>query len=313
MMRTCGRRRVRLSIAVPALVVATMASACGGGGGKNAPLSGISKPSKDATIAAEVPKSFSSKGSLIVATDASYAPDEFFAPDNKTIEGMSVDLGTAIGLIMGLDWKFQNAKFDTIIPGLQSGKFDVGFSSFTDNAEREQVVDFVNYFRAGASIFVNASTKTNFRTLDQLCGQPVSVERATTELDDANAASKKCTDSGQPAIKVLVFDDQNGANLAVTSGRAVASLADSQVADYQVKISNGKLRVTGDYLAPEPYGIALPRPRGAAPGSGPLTRAVQDALQKLMDDGTYKAILDKWGIAAGAIPKATVNAGGAGG
>ena len=94
------------------------------------------------------------------------------------------------------------------------------------------------------------------------------------------------------------------------SGRAVASLADSQVAAYQVKLTNGQVKVTGDYLAPAPYGIAIPRPAGATPGSGPLTKAIFDALQKLITDGTYKRILDKWGTGAGALAAAKINGAG---
>ncbi len=297
------KRRLTRSVLVLSVLVGFVGAACSKGGTTVDTFG----ETKDDAIAKLLPSDVASKGSVTVASDASYAPMEFFATDNKTIQGADVDLGHAMGAVLGIDFNFVNAKFDGIIPGLSSGKYDVGMSAFTDNKEREQTVDMVTYFQAGASIFVKAGSGNSFTSLDQLCGKPVSIERGTTELDDATAASKDCTSAGKQAINALVFDDQNGANLAVISGRAVASLADTPVANYQVKVTNGQVKVTGDYLSPAPYGIALPRPSGSAAGTAPLSKAIQAAMQKLIDDGTYKKILDKWGIAAGAIATSAIN------
>jgi polar amino acid transport system substrate-binding protein len=254
---------------------------------------------KDSALADKVPAALKSKGTLTVATDASYAPDEFFATDNKTIIGMSVDLGKSIGAVLGLNFNFVNTSFDTIIPGLQSGKFDIGISSFTDNKVREQIVDMADYFTAGESIFVKAGGK-KYATLSDMCGLAISAERGTVEADDATAASKACQTAGKQPIKILLFSDQNGANLAVSSGRAVASLADSQVAAYQVKLSNGKFELAGEYVQPAPYGMACPKGNG-------LAQSVVAALTELKSNGIYGKILDRWGISVGALSSFTVD------
>src|SRR6202012_3121877 len=90
----------------------------------------------DAKVVALVPASVKSKGTLTVAADASYAPDEFFASDGHTVIGMDADLAKALAPKMGLKANVQNAVFETIIPGLASGKYDIGASSFTDTKER---------------------------------------------------------------------------------------------------------------------------------------------------------------------------------
>ncbi len=298
-----GRSRAGRLVVLPVLAgILLIASACGGGSSTK-----TASGKKDATIAAEVPASIRSKGSVTVASDASYAPMEFFAADNKTIDGADVDLGTAIGDVLGIKFNFVNATFDTIIPGLQSGKFDIGVSSFFDTKERQAKVDMVDYFQAGSAIFVATSTTQSYTSLDQLCGQAVAAESGTTQLDDIKAASKTCQSEGKAAIKALSFGDQNGVNLAVTSGRALAGLADSEVAAYQTKVTNGKLRFAGEYASPVLYGMAIPRPTGSAPGSGPMTKAISDALTKLVGDGTYQKILTKWGIQAGALSTITIN------
>ena len=101
-----------------------------------------------------VPAKLKSAGVLKVAADASYAPNEFFDTDNKTVIGMDVDLANVIGKELGLKVEVSNANFDAIIPNLGS-RFDLGMSSFTDNVDREKVVSFVDY-EAGTSFYVPA-------------------------------------------------------------------------------------------------------------------------------------------------------------
>jgi polar amino acid transport system substrate-binding protein len=297
-MRDVSSLRIRLAAPAVAVAISMLAVACGGGGGNKA-LSGISAPSKDDKIAAEVPKDMASKGTLTVASDASYPPMEFFAPDNKTIIGADVDIGTAIGDVLGLKFNFVNATFGGIITGLKAGKYDIGMSSFFDTKEREASVDMVDYFQAGSAIFVKSSDTNNYTSLDQFCGKAVAAESGTTELDDAKAASKTCQTEGKAPINALSFGDQNGVNLAVISGRAVAGLADTEVAQYQTTQTGGKLRFAGNYAAAVLYGIAVPK--------GGLATAIKDALQKLYSDGTFKKILDKYGIASGILQAPGIN------
>jgi polar amino acid transport system substrate-binding protein len=260
--------------------------------------------SGDAKVVALVPASIKSKGTLTVAADATYAPDEFIASDGKTVIGMDADLLKALGAVMGLKVKMVNATFDSIIPGLAAGKYDVGASSFTDTKAREKTVDFVDYFSAGESFFTKSQGGTSITGLADLCGHTVAVERGTTEQADATKQSAKCKAAGKPAVTVLAFADQNGANLALSSGRAQLGFADSPPAAYQVKKSNGQFKLVGASIENAPYGLAVPK-------NGGLAQPMLAALKVLMNNGQYKAILTHWGIQAGAIPAAQVKINGA--
>jgi len=226
--------------------------------------------------------------------DASYPPDEMVKSDGHTLEGFDVDLANAIAGQLGLKAQTQNVTFDNIIPGVQSGKYDVGMSSFTDTKEREAVVDFVDYFQAGEGYYVKAGSSKKFNGLQSLCNATVSVETGTTEESDAKAQAKKCK------VNVLSFSDQNQANLAVSSGRADVGFADSQVAAYIVKQSNGQFQNTGTAFEVAPYGIAT------AKGNG-MDKAIQAAVNALIANGQYTKILSKWGVQAGAVKSATLN------
>ena len=295
--------RSKLIALAGALVVVVALVAAGCGGSKESAQTTTATTSTAAAnskIAAEVPAKIKSKGTLTVAADATYAPNEFIGSDGHTVEGMSPDLGHALAAVMGLKVKVVNASFDTIIPGLQSGKYDLGISSFTDTKERQKVVDFVTYFSAGTSFYVKAQGGAAITTLADLCGHKVAVERGTTQADDATAQSAKCRKAGKPAVTVLVFPDQNAANLALSSGRGQVGMADSPVAAYIVKKSSGQFKLSGTPYGTAPYGIAIPKGNGMA-------QPILDALKELMSNGTYMSILTKWGIQEGAITSPTIN------
>jgi polar amino acid transport system substrate-binding protein len=259
---------------------------------------GASSGAADSAIAGKVPAKYRSKGTLTVASDASYPPIESIGSDGKTIEGMDADLAKALAREMGLKADIRNATFDAIIPGLASGKYDLGMSAFSDTKEREKTVDFVTYFSAGTSFYVKAQGGPTVNTLADLCGKTVAVEKGTTQQSDAEAQSKKC---GAKAVKVLTFPDQNGANLALSSGRAQVGMADSPVADFLVKKSGGQFKLVGKSYGFAPYGIAIPKNSGLAP-------VVKAAVEELMKNGEYLSILKRYSIESGAIKSPAINA-----
>jgi polar amino acid transport system substrate-binding protein len=289
-------------IGVPALTVLALAG-CGSSSSTSSTATTASttgSSAADATIAAEVPAAIKSKGTLTVASDATYAPNEFIASDGHTVIGMDADLMNALAGVMGLKANIVNATFDTIIPGIAAGKYDVGASSFTDTKERQKTVDFVDYFLAGTSFYAKSTANPGVTTVADLCGKTVAVEKGTTEEEEASAQSGKCTKEGKKAVTVLVFPTQNGANLAVASGRAELGMADSPVAAYQVKQSGGQLKLIGKTYGTAPYGLAFPKNSG-------MTKPTLAALKVLMDNGTYLKILTKWGVQEGATTMPAIN------
>jgi polar amino acid transport system substrate-binding protein len=288
-------------------LIAVLATGCGGSNksantatsATTTSTSSTSTIKANSTIASEVPAKIKSKGTLTIATDATYAPNEFVGSNGKTLTGWDVELGQDLGKVMGLNWKFVNATFDTIIPGLQSGKYDIGMSSFTDTKERQKVVDFVTYFSAGTSFYVKAGGPT-INSLADLCGHSVGVERGTTQAADSTAQNTKCKNAGKSGVSVHVYPDQNAANLAIESGRQQVGMADSPVAAYIVKQSNGKFKLTGKPYNTAPYGIAIPKGNG-------MTKPIQSALKDLMSNGTYMSLLKKYGVQEGAITNPSIN------
>ncbi|HTR70682.1 MAG TPA: ABC transporter substrate-binding protein [Mycobacteriales bacterium] len=287
---------LRRPILTAALLALTIGAAAACGSSSSGGTSGV-----DSAAAALVPASIKSSGTITVAADASYAPNEFLATNGTTVIGMDPDLAQAIGEKLGLNVKVENITFDSIIPGLVDGRYDLGMSSFTDTKDREKQVNFVTYFSAGTSFYEKASGGPAVTGLSSLCGLTVAVEAGTTQESDSKAQSKKCTNAGKSAVTVLSFSTQNQANLAINNGRAQVGMADSPVAAYQVKESNGGFKLVGTPYGTAPYGIAVPKTAGT------MDQAVLAAVKALMADGTYNQILTKWGIQAGAISNPVIN------
>ncbi len=258
------------------------------------------KTSVDKEAAALVPQAIKDKGTLTIGTDASYAPSEFLAGDGKTIEGFDIDLFTAVAKKLGLKVDFQNAKFDSIITGVQGKKYDLGVSSFTVNAERMKQVNMVSYFNAGTQ-WASAPGNPKKVDPDKPCGATVAVQKATVQQEeDLPPKQKACQKEGKP-LKVLVYEAQDQATAAVASGKADAMLADSPVVAYAVKQSAGKLEALGDIYDSAPYGYVVPK------ADTELADAIVAALKSLDADGSYKKVLTNWGVDQGAISDFAVN------
>jgi polar amino acid transport system substrate-binding protein len=291
--------KVVTRICVPALALLALAG-CGSSKSKSTASTTESTPAPtvNASIAAQVPARYKAKGTLIVASEAQYAPNEFIAPDGHTVIGMDPDLVSAIARVMGLKTSVANSTFEAIIPGLAAGRYDLGASSFTDTKEREKTVDFVTYLSVGQSFLTKANGGPKPNALAELCGLTVSVEKGTVEFEEAEKQNKKCKAAGKP-IKLLVFPGQNEANLALSSGRAEVDYADSPIIAYQVRKLGVSVR-SGPTFGTAPYGLALPKNSG-------LAKPVLEALKVLIANGTYASILKKWELQSAAISNPVIN------
>jgi polar amino acid transport system substrate-binding protein len=258
----------------------------------------VSAVGKDQAAADLLPAAIKSSGKLTVGINVPYAPNEYKDPSGKII-GWEVDLLNALAAKLGVTATLQESGFDNIIPSVKRGKFNLGMSSFTDNKTREAQVDFVNYYNAGIQWAAPAGKTVD---PDNACGLKVAVQSTTTEeTEDLPAKNKACTAAGKKPITIIKIDSQDQVNQSVILGQSDAFAADSPITQYAVKQSQGKLALAGDIYGAAPYGLVVGK------DAQDLSKAVQKALQSMMDDGSYKAVLAKWGVEAGAITQATIN------
>ncbi|MBQ1096821.1 ABC transporter substrate-binding protein [Streptomyces sp. b94] len=267
-----------------------------------------------APLADKLPQSVRDKGVIKVGSDIAYAPVEFKDKSGETV-GIDPDLADAMGKQLGVKFEFENGTFDTLITGLRSKRYDIAMSAMTDTKDRQegvdsdtgkkvgQGVDFVDYFTAGVSIYTKKGDDQGIKTWSDLCGKKLVLQRGTVSEDLAKAENAKCP-AGQK-ISMEPFDNDQQAQTRLRAGGADAGSSDFPVAAYAVKTSGGgnDFQLVGEQVEAAPYGIAV------AKDNAQLRDALKAALDAVIANGEYKKIMDKWGVAEGAVTEATINGG----
>jgi len=302
---TALRRRPRHTIVAGAAVVALlMVSGCGSDR-TQADEPAAAAATFDQALHDRLPAGILARGTVRVGGGDPYPPASFFAPDGRTIVGFEPDLAAALGRVLGVRFEFVNVDFTDLLPQLNSHKIDVAMASMTDNAEREQRADFVNYFQAGTSIIVQRGNPQGISALKDLCGKVVAVEEQTTQVDLLRRTQKGC--EGGKKIAIRTYGDNANALVQLRTGRAVAVLSDYPPAVHlstdQRTSAHYQLAASTQY-EPSPYGIAV------AKDQTELREVVRDAMERVMRSGEYADVLQRWGVPSGALESATINAGG---
>lgn len=242
---------------------------------------------------------------LRVGSDISYAPLEFYAPHSSRVEGFDYDIAQALAAKMGDGITFSNHNFDDLLKALDAGKFDLVISAMNDTRERAGQADFIDYFLSGSGILVQAGNPHHVFNLGSLCGMTVDLQRGTAQDSAIAAQSKNCTNIGLRPITVLKFTTDDEALKVFVAGKSMAHISDYPVVSHLARTLGGgkKYIVAGRQFGVVPYGIAVSKKNTA------LRDRIQAALKAIIADGTYDALLKKWGLEQGAMRSAPINAG----
>jgi polar amino acid transport system substrate-binding protein len=291
-LQTHDRRRLAGLVAVVAMGLAL--AACGD---DDDPGDGPA-PAGDPALTDLVPEEIRADGTVTVGVDATYPPNESLDVDGESVVGWDVDLFDAVAAKLGLTTQWVPAPFGNIIPGIQSGEYEVGVSSFTINDERKAATNMVSYFNAGTQWATPAGAPVD---PDNACGLRVAVQRDTIQVEDLTARSDACVQAGQPEITIEQYQSQEQATATVVTGQNDAMLADSPVCAYAVLQTDGELELAGDIYDAAPYGYVV------AQEQTEWAEALREAVAAVIADGTYTSILEQWGVAAGGITDPAVN------
>ncbi|WP_273733086.1 bifunctional serine/threonine-protein kinase/transporter substrate-binding domain-containing protein [Mycolicibacterium septicum] len=248
-------------------------------------------------IARTVPSEIRDSGRLVIGVNVPYAPNEFKNSSGEIV-GFDIDLMKAVTRTMGLVPDFRETGFEGILPSVQDGNFNVGMSSITDTAEREQQADFVTYFQAGTLWARRAGTSAD---PGSPCGLRIGVAYSTIqETQEIPAKSDACVAAGLPPIEKVVRTHQDEVTAALIAGEVDAMTADSPVTGFAIKLSGGALEPAGEVFDSAPYGWPV------AKGSG-LGESLRLALEHVMNTGEYRTIATMWGVEKGMITQSVIN------
>jgi polar amino acid transport system substrate-binding protein len=258
----------------------------------------------DAAAGKLLPQSYKDKGELTVAMDLHYPPTTFLADDNSTPIGLNPDIARLVAKKLGLKLKFENTSFDTIIPGIDGGRYDFTVTTMSPTAERLKVLDMIDYFNSGLSVAVSAGNPLNISN-DDMCGRNIAVTKGSNaQLKHLpNISEWTCTSKGKPAINAVTLPNVQEALTQLASKRIDGILYDTPSlvwADQQQPNTFTILSPQVDTRSDNVAAIGLKK-------GSPLTPALQKATQSVLESPEYKKSLGNWGLESGAITKAKLN------
>lgn len=250
--------------------------------------------------AGEIPQAIKDAGILKLSINATYPPMEYKDPDTNTFKGLDIDLVDALAAKLGLKVERSDGLFAQLVPALTTGRTAFILSGMTDTPQRQETMDFVNYMRAGAMFYVLSSSAV--KDPIELCGKKVATVRSTTYPGQIKDWSdQNCVAAGKPAIEVVGTESSPDARLQLKQNRVEAAVQGGETIPFTSKQEGGIYRVIGKPLTTVFYGAAFRKTDTA------FRDAVADALQALIDDGTYGKIFEKWELTDSALPKIMVN------
>ncbi len=260
----------------------------------------------DPTLKAMLPAGMTS---IRVASDIPYPPWEYYvSPTSKQLTGFDYDLSQALGAEIGVPVSFSEQPFDSMLLAVKADKFDLCMSDMYDRADREKVLNFVDYAADTTAILVANGNPDNLTNLDSLAGKNVAVESGTSQQFLLQSLNTQFKSSGKATMNILTLPDEPSALLAIKSGRAACVLTDRSVAVYIARTTNNgnSFQLAVDPAAPNGYAPTLVG-AGVAKSDTKLLKVWQKALQDLIDSGAYGKLIAAYGLTP--VKSAQINQG----
>ncbi|WP_035845749.1 ABC transporter substrate-binding protein [Kitasatospora azatica] len=292
-----------------ALLPALALTACGSSGAPVKAAQGVdpqrdvvSQEHKVDAIAALLPAEVRAAGSIKVGAAVGTPPTAYYPdPATKKPAGLDVDFTDAVAKVLGLTVTREDAAFETILPALGSGKYDLGTGNFGVTTARLKTIDFVTYIDDGQGFAVKKDNTTLGTVTDlvQLCGLTIGTGTGTTFESTLNARKNVCTDAGKKPYTVQSFSENAAILTSLQQGRVDAVMSTINGLRYQAAQPAAGTRFLGEFHRLD-VGFAFKK-------GTPLAPAFQAAVNQLIKDGTYQRILEKWGTTGSAVPQSQIS------
>ncbi|WEV28784.1 ABC transporter substrate-binding protein [Streptomyces sp. 71268] len=264
----------------------------------------ISTPKVEA-IAAKVPAEIRERGTLkIVNSSGSAAPLNFYATDNKTLIGVETDIAALIANVLGLKPQFTSTSWENIFIGLSSGKYDLGASNITVTEERKDRYDFATYRKDDLAFEAREGSGLTVKGPNDVAGKTVAVSSGTNQEKLLVEWSKENERAGRKPVDIKYYQNATDTYLALASRRIDLYLGPNPNAAYHAA-STGKTEVVGTHSG---AGTSLQGLIAATTKKGNgLVEPLAEALNEVIDSGTYGKVLARWGLTNEAVAKSEIN------
>lgn len=273
-----------------AAVLALSLTGCGLASAGDADPSLVARPHGrcDPAMTAALPAPVRRRDAFQVAMVPDTPPMAYYAEDDATIVGFDRDMSQAIADVFCVGADPVPTNVDAVVPGLAAGRYDLVLASLSPTDERRERADFVTYYNGGQGFLASRTTDFTVKSYVDLCGRAVGVVVGSVQQGQLDQAANTCAAAGKPDWRLSLFPNGNAAVLALRSSRIDVLYFSISLTQYVATKAPDLFRLAGRYKRAI---VALGLKRDS-----PLTGAVHEAVRRLMADGTYQAILAKWGL-----------------
>lgn len=231
---------------------------------------------------------------LKVGLSPDFPPMEYRDGKTNRLVGVGVDLARALGDELGLKVTFVEQRFDQLMNSVATSRVDLVMSGISDTVQRQETVDFVDYFDTVGRLYTLPSRAGDFRTAADVCGRKLAVSKTTDYYGQALAFNKKyCTGKGKPAVQILPTDSGAAARLQLEQKRADIAIQGGENLAFFDRTEPGRFRAVLDPMPAKPFAAVVKK------DDKPMAALVMKGLRKLRADGTYQRILKKAGLSYG--------------
>ena len=221
---------------------------------------------------------------LTMATNAAFPPYEYYDDETGEVTGIDVEIAQAICDKLGYELEVVDADFDSLVPGVQSGKYDFSMAGMTVTEDRLQSVNFSDTYATGVQVVI-VKEDSPIQTIDDLANaEMIGCQADTTGYIYCSYPPEE---GGYGEDHVTAYDNGALAVMALMNDQVDAVVIDNAPAQEFVKANEG-LKILDTEFAVEDYAI------GFAKGNTALKDAVNAALKELIEDGTVQSIIDKY-------------------
>lgn len=286
------RTKTFVLLALAASLIMAM-SACG----EDEPTEASPTPAAEVSTVAEVPTDeLVRPGRLVACMDMPYPPMQYFDEQGDPI-GVDVELLTELSGRLGLEPVFQNSVYDTIIAALKSGKCDLIWADQLITPEREAELTMLPYWKSSEVFIVVKGNPEGITDPTSLCGRSAAGQSGALEIDALEGFSEDCVDAGQEPIDIQQFQKSPDAMQALQAGHVDVYVASLVTGSYLVDQTGDQFEIAYSFGLTEGNLVGI----SSMPENAGLSSAVEAALQSMVDDGTYAAILEKYNFSSGSI------------
>jgi polar amino acid transport system substrate-binding protein len=249
-----------------------------------------------------LPADINNSGKIKVANKPNYPPLEYKDPETHKLLGIDIDIGEAIGDILGVEIDWQDQSFEQMIVSVKTGRSDLILSGMQDQKKRRKVLDMVDYMKSAVQFYTLKKNAEKFKKPTDFCGKSVGMSRTTKFPKTVSEWSEEhCAAANKPNVKIVGTHGSSDARSQLLQGRVVAAVQGYETLPYIMKQDPNTFVLVGDPIKYFKNAI------GVSKNNTELRDAVVFALQKLMSNGKYQKIMKKYNLENMALSEVTVN------